>query len=62
MAVVGTRIYVSDDETLYKSTDGGDNWTEVTEGLTELSNKRISCTVGDQVYFTLQLMELQHQN
>ena len=25
MAVVGTNIFVSDDETLYKSTDGGDN-------------------------------------
>ena len=29
VAVVGTTIYVSDDETLYKSTDGGDNWSTV---------------------------------
>ena len=34
MAVVGTDIYVSDDATLYKSTDAGLNWSTVSLGLT----------------------------
>ena len=34
MAVVGTDIYVSDDATLYKSTDAGLTWSTVSLGLT----------------------------
>jgi len=34
MAVIGTDIYVSDDATLYKSTDAGLNWSTVSLGLT----------------------------
>ena len=34
LAVVGTDIYVSDEAVLYKSTDGGDNFSTVTTGIT----------------------------
>tara|TARA_R100000995_G_scaffold15869_1_gene6242 strand:- start:648 stop:2573 length:1926 start_codon:yes stop_codon:yes gene_type:complete len=34
LAVVGTTIYVSDDATLYQSTDAGLNWSTVSLGLT----------------------------
>ena len=34
MAIVGTKIYVSNDETLYVSTDGGDTWSTQSTNLT----------------------------
>jgi len=52
MAVVGTRIYVSDDETLYKSDDGGDNWSTVTEGLTAGYQIKGLAAHGDLLYIT----------
>ena len=52
MAVVGTTIYVSDDETLYKSDDGGDNWSTVTEGLTAGYQIKGLAAHGDLLYIT----------
>ena len=52
MAVVGTRIYVSDDETLYKSDDGGHNWSTVTEGLTAGYQIKGLAAHGDLLYIT----------
>jgi len=52
MAVVGTSIYVSDDETLYKSTDGGDNWSTVSEGLTAGYQIKGLAAHGDLLYIT----------
>ena len=52
MAVVGTTIYASDDETLYKSTDGGDNWDTVTEGLTAGYQIKGLAAHGDLLYIT----------
>ena len=52
MAVVGTTIYASDDETLYKSTDGGDNWTTVSEGLTAGYQIKGLAAHGDLLYIT----------
>ena len=52
MAVVDTTIYVSDDETLYKSTDGGDNWSTVTEGLTAGYQIKGLAAHGDLLYIT----------
>ena len=52
MAVVGTDIYASDDETLYKSTDGGDNWSTVTEGLTAGYQIKGLAAHGDLLYIT----------
>ena len=34
MAKVGTKLYASDDETLYYSNDGGDTWSTQSENLT----------------------------
>ena len=34
MVKVGTKLYASDDETLYVSTDGGDTWSTQSENLT----------------------------
>ena len=52
MAVVGTRVYVSDDETLYKSDDGGVNWSTVTEGLTAGYQIKGLAAHGDLLYIT----------
>jgi len=52
MAVVGTTIYVSDDEVLYKSTDGGDTWSTQTEGLTAGYNIKGLAAHGDLLYIT----------
>ena len=52
MAVVGTTIYASDDETLYKSTDGGDNWLTVSEGLTAGYQIKGLAAHGDLLYIT----------
>lgn len=34
LAIVGTKVYVSNDETLYVSTDGGDTWSTQSTNLT----------------------------
>ena len=34
LAIVGTKVYVSNDETLYVSTDGGENWSTQSTNLT----------------------------
>tara|TARA_Y100001937_G_scaffold127958_1_gene201818 strand:- start:251 stop:2176 length:1926 start_codon:yes stop_codon:yes gene_type:complete len=52
MAVVGTKIYVSDDETLYESTDGGENWSTVSEGLTAGYQIKGLAAHGDLLYIT----------
>ena len=52
MAVVGTRIYVSDDETLYKSDDGGDTFSTVTENLTAGYQIKGLAAHGDLLYIT----------
>lgn len=52
MTVVGTRIYVSDDVTLYKSDDGGANWSPVTEGLTAGYQIKGLAAHGDLLYIT----------
>ena len=50
LAVVGTVIYASDDATLYKSTDGGDNWSTVTTGLTAGYHIKGLAAHGDLLY------------
>jgi hypothetical protein len=50
VAVVGTDIYASDDATLYKSTDGGDNWSVVTTGLTAGYHIKGLAAHGDLLY------------
>jgi hypothetical protein len=45
-------MYVTDGTIIYKSTDNGDNWSEVTTGLTVNFNFTGAAAVGDQVYFT----------
>ena len=52
MTVVGTDIYVSDDELLYKSTDGGDNFSVITEGLTAGYQIKGLAAHGDLLYIT----------
>jgi len=52
MAVVGTAIYVSDDETLYKSTDGGDSFSVISEGLTAGYQIKGLASHGDLLYIT----------
>ena len=52
MAVVGTAIYVSDDETLYKSTDGGANFSVISEGLTAGYQIKGLAAHGDLLYIT----------
>ena len=50
MAVVGTSIYVCDDATLKKSTDGGDTWSTITHGLTAGYNIKGMASHGDMLY------------
>jgi len=52
IAVVGTRVYVSDDETLYKSDDGGSTWSTVTEGLSAGYQIKGLAAHGDLLYIT----------
>ena len=52
MTVVGTDIYVSDDELLYKSSDGGDNFSVITEGLTAGYQIKGLAAHGDLLYIT----------
>ena len=50
MAVVGTSIYVCDDATLKKSTDGGDTWSTITHGLTSAYHIKGMAAHGDILY------------
>ena len=50
VAVVGTTIYVSDDATLYKSDDGGDNMGGYTTGLTAGYHIKGLAAHGDLLY------------
>tara|TARA_R100001015_G_C4631410_1_gene193899 strand:- start:202 stop:2139 length:1938 start_codon:yes stop_codon:yes gene_type:complete len=52
MAVVGTNIFVSDDETLYISTDGGENWSVQSENLTAGYQIKGLASHGDTLYIT----------
>ena len=50
IAVVGTDIYVSDDATLYKSTDGGDSFSVQSTGLTSGYHIKGLAAHGDLLY------------
>jgi len=50
MAVVGTDIYVSDDATLYKSTDAGESFAVVSTGLTAGYHIKGLAAHGDLLY------------
>ena len=50
IAVVGTTIYVSDDATLYKSTDGGDTFSTQSTGLTAGYHIKGLAAHGDLLY------------
>ena len=50
MAVVGTTIYVSDDATLYKSTDGGQTFSTQSTGLTAGYHIKGLAAHGDLLY------------
>jgi len=52
IAVVGTRIYASNDAVLYKSDDGGDTWSTVTTGLTAGYHIKGLAAHGDLLYIT----------
>lgn len=45
-------IYVTDETTIYKSTDDGENFSAVTTGLTINYNFTGAAAVGDHLYFT----------
>jgi hypothetical protein len=50
MAVVGTKIYVSDDATLYVSSDGGENWSTQSTNLTAGYNIKGLAANGTDLY------------
>ena len=50
LAVVGTTIYVSDDATLYKSTDGGETFSTASTGLTAGYHIKGLAAHGDLLY------------
>ena len=50
LAVVGTTIYVSDDATLYKSTDGGETFSTASTGLTAGYHINGLAAHGDLLY------------
>ncbi len=52
MAVVGTNIFVSDDATLYISTDGGDNWSTQSTNLTAGYHIKGLAANGSDLYIT----------
>ena len=52
LVIVGTDIYISDDNVLKKSTDGGDNFTTVTTGLTAGYHIKGLAAHGDLLYIT----------
>ena len=50
LAVVGTTIYISDNSNLYKSTDGGENFSSVSHGLTSGYDIKGLAAHGDLLY------------
>jgi len=52
LAIVGTDIYIADDNVLQKSTDGGDNFSTVTTGLTAGYHIKGLAAHGDLLYIT----------
>ena len=50
LAVVGTTIYISDNSNLYKSTDGGENFSSVSHGLTGGYDIKGLAAHGDLLY------------
>ena len=52
MAVVGTKLYVSDDATLYVSTDGGNNWSPQSLNLTAGYHIKGLAVHGTDLYIT----------
>tara|TARA_Y100000114_G_scaffold141343_1_gene147006 strand:- start:198 stop:2135 length:1938 start_codon:yes stop_codon:yes gene_type:complete len=52
MAVVGTNIFVSDDETLFISTDGGNTFSTQAENLTAGYQIKALAAHGDLLYIT----------
>ena len=52
MATVGTKIYVSDDTTLYVSEDGGLNWSTVSLNLTSGYQIKGLASYGTDLYIT----------
>ena len=50
MAIVGTKIYVSNDETLYVSTDGGDTWSTQSTNLTSAYEIKGLAANGTDLY------------
>ena len=52
LAIVGTAIYVADDNVLLKSTDGGDTFSPITTGLTAGYHIKGLAAHGDLLYIT----------
>tara|TARA_R100000234_G_scaffold120123_1_gene105637 strand:- start:3609 stop:5552 length:1944 start_codon:yes stop_codon:yes gene_type:complete len=52
LVIVGTDIYISDDNVLKKSTDGGDTFSTVTTGLTSGYHIKGLAAHGDLLYIT----------
>ena len=52
LAIVGTDIYIADDNVLQKSTDGGDTFSTVTTGLTAGYHIKGLAAHGDLLYIT----------
>ena len=52
LAIVGTTIYIADDNVLQKSTDGGDTFSTVTTGLTAGYHIKGLASHGDLLYIT----------
>ena len=52
MAVVGTKLYASDDATLYVSTDGGDEWSTQSLNLTAGYHIKGLAVHGTDLYIT----------
>ena len=52
LAIVGTTVYISDDNVLQKSTDGGDTFSTVTTGLTAGYHIKGLAAHGDLLYIT----------
>ena len=50
LAVVGTTVYVSNDNVLYKSTNGGDTWSTESHGLTAGYHIKGLAAHGDLLY------------
>ena len=52
IAIVGTDIYIADDNVLQKSTDGGDSFSTVSTGLTAGYHIKSLAAHGDLLYIT----------